>query len=67
MLSMSRYLSTFARKSYYLSRFINWDLSQSFHIKMSVVALGFATLHAISHLTGFVDSLARMFKAKLDV
>jgi hypothetical protein len=52
VLSMSRYLSTFARKSYYFSRFINWDLSQSFHIKMSIVALFFASLHAIGHLTG---------------
>jgi len=50
--SMSRYLSTFARKSYYLSRFINWDLHQSFHIKISCVALFFATTHAIGHLTG---------------
>ncbi|KAL3420613.1 FAD-binding domain-containing protein [Phlyctema vagabunda] len=52
ILSMSRYISTFARRSYYLSRFINWDLSQSFHIKISCVALGFASLHAIGHLTG---------------
>lgn len=52
ILSMSRYLSTFARKSYYISNFINWDLSQSSHIKMSIVAIVFATLHAIGHLTG---------------
>ncbi|KAK0102425.1 hypothetical protein ONS95_006045 [Cadophora gregata] len=52
ILSMSRYISTFARKSYYLSRFINWDLSQSFHIILSIVAIGFASLHAIGHLTG---------------
>jgi len=52
ILSMSRYISTFARKSYYLSRFINWDLSQSFHIIISIVAISFASLHAIGHLTG---------------
>lgn len=52
--SMSRYLSTFARKSYYLSRFINWDLHQMFHMKISLVALFFASTHAIGHLTGFV-------------
>ena len=51
-LSMSRWLATFARRSYYISRFINWDLTQSFHIKMSCVALFFATTHAIGHLTG---------------
>ncbi|CZR53129.1 uncharacterized protein PAC_03007 [Phialocephala subalpina] len=32
--------------------FMNWDLSQSFHIKLSLVALLFATTHAIGHLTG---------------
>lgn len=52
ILSMSRWLSTFLRRFYFISRFINWDLSQSFHIKMSVVALFFATLHAIGHLSG---------------
>ncbi|KAL4892305.1 FAD-binding domain-containing protein [Aspergillus ambiguus] len=52
LLSMSRYLSTFLRKFYYLSRFVNWDLSQSFHIKISIVALFLASLHAIGHLTG---------------
>ena len=51
-LSMSRWLATFARRSYYVSRFINWDLSQSFHIKMSCVALFFATVHAVGHLSG---------------
>ena len=49
---MSRWLATFARRSYYISRFINWDLSQSFHIKISCVALFFATTHAIGHLAG---------------
>lgn len=52
ILSMSRYFSTLLRRNYYISRFINWDLSQSFHIKMSIVALTLATLHAIGHLTG---------------
>lgn len=52
LLSMSRYFSTFLRKFYHVSRFVNWDLSQSFHIKISVLALGLASLHAIGHLTG---------------
>ncbi|KAJ4293322.1 hypothetical protein N0V90_008604 [Kalmusia sp. IMI 367209] len=52
ILSMSRWFSTLLRHNYIISRFINWDLSQSFHIKMSIVALVFATLHAIGHLTG---------------
>ncbi|OMP86160.1 Superoxide-generating NADPH oxidase heavy chain subunit A [Diplodia seriata] len=52
ILSMSRYFSTFLRKSYYLSRFINWDLSQEFHIKIACVALVLSTLHGIGHLTG---------------
>lgn len=52
ILSMSRWLSTFLRRFYFISRFINWDLSQSFHIKISIVALVFATLHAIGHLSG---------------
>ena len=49
---MSRWISTLLRRNYIISRFVNWDLSQSFHIKMSIVALVFATLHAIGHLTG---------------
>ncbi|KAM0287197.1 hypothetical protein ACHAQH_000511 [Verticillium albo-atrum] len=52
ILSMSRYFSTFMRKSYYISRFFNWDLSQEFHIRISCVAILLATLHAIGHLTG---------------
>ncbi|KAJ4377349.1 hypothetical protein N0V83_000174 [Neocucurbitaria cava] len=52
ILSMSRWLSTFLRRFYVISRFVNWDLSQSFHIKMSIVAICFATLHAIGHLGG---------------
>jgi len=52
VLSMSRYLSTFLRRSYYISRFINWDMSQTFHIAISCVAVTLATLHAIGHLSG---------------
>ncbi|KAK8853509.1 hypothetical protein IAR55_004216 [Kwoniella newhampshirensis] len=52
ILSMSRYFSTFLRRWYLISRFINWDLSQSFHIKMSIAAIILATLHAIGHLSG---------------
>lgn len=52
ILSMSRYFSTFLRRSYYISRFINWDMSQAFHISISCVALVLATLHAVGHLGG---------------
>lgn len=52
ILSMSRWFSTFLRRFEHISRFINWDLSQSFHIKMSIAALVLATLHAIGHLCG---------------
>ncbi|KAA8572627.1 hypothetical protein EYC84_003227 [Monilinia fructicola] len=52
IISMSRWISTLARKSYRISRFINWDLSQSFHIMISIVALFFSTVHSIGHLTG---------------
>ncbi|KAI9170719.1 Superoxide-generating NADPH oxidase heavy chain subunit C [Paramyrothecium foliicola] len=52
ILSMSRYFSTWLRRSYYISRFFNWDLSQSFHIRISCLAILLATLHAIGHLTG---------------
>ena len=52
LLSMSRHFSTFLRRNYLISRFINWDLSQEFHIRMSIAGLVFATMHAISHLSG---------------
>lgn len=52
LLSMSRHLATFLRRNYALSRFINWDHSQKFHIYMSMCGLFFASLHAIGHLTG---------------
>nr|POE66647.1 dual oxidase 1 [Quercus suber] len=52
LLSMSRWISTVMRKSYHISRVINWDLSQSFHVKISCVSIILATLHAIGHLSG---------------
>lgn len=52
ILSMSRYLSTWLRRSYHISRLFNWDLSQEFHIRISCVAILLATLHALGHLTG---------------
>ncbi len=52
LLSMSRWFSTWMRRSYYISRAINWDLSQSFHVKISCVAIALASLHAIGHLSG---------------
>lgn len=52
LLSMSRHFSTFMRRNYLISRFINWDLSQEFHIRMSIAGLVLATMHAIAHLSG---------------
>lgn len=52
VLSMSRWTATWFRHIPHTSRFINWDLSQEFHVKMSVVALLLATGHALSHLGG---------------
>ena len=52
VLSMSRWFATFARHSYHISRFINWDRSQSFHIKISIAAMVLATLHVVGHLAG---------------
>ncbi|KAF7561034.1 hypothetical protein G7046_g3100 [Stylonectria norvegica] len=52
VLSMSRYFSTFLRRSYYISRFLNWDLSQAFHIRISCAAFVLVVLHSLGHLTG---------------
>lgn len=52
ILSMCRWQSTYLRRYYYVSRFVNWDRSHSFHIKMSIVALTLSTLHTIGHLGG---------------
>lgn len=52
LLSMSRHFATFLRRSYILSKFINADFTQGFHVKMSCIGLFFASLHAIGHLTG---------------
>lgn len=49
---MSRWFQTFIRQSYYVSRFINSDKSQSFHIYTSICALVLASLHALGHLSG---------------
>lgn len=52
LLSMSRWFQIYIRKSYHVSRFINPDKSQSFHIYISCCAVVLATLHAIGHLSG---------------
>lgn len=52
ILSMCRWQSTYLRRYYYVSRFVNWDRSHSFHVKMSIVALALSTLHTIGHLSG---------------
>lgn len=57
ILSTSRYFSTLLRRLYYISRFLNFDLSRNFHIRISCVALLLATLHGLSHLSGtFIHS-----------
>ncbi|CAD6923275.1 unnamed protein product [Tilletia controversa] len=52
LISMSRWNATLLRRSYTISRFINADFHQSFHVRLSIVGLLLATLHAIGHLTG---------------
>lgn len=52
LLSMARYFSTLLRRSYTVSRIINWDLSQEFHIYMAITATCLGTIHGIAHLTG---------------
>ena len=52
IISMSRYLAALMRRSYTLSRFVNWDLSETFHVRISILALVFSSFHAIGHLTG---------------
>jgi dual oxidase len=52
ILSMSRWTATYMRRVPYITRFVNWDLSQEFHIKMSICALVLATGHMIGHLSG---------------
>lgn len=52
ILSMSRWFGTLCRKSYQVSRFINWDRSQSFHIRISILAFVLSMTHVIGHLSG---------------
>ncbi|ATY66932.1 Dual oxidase 2 [Cordyceps militaris] len=51
-LSMSRYFATMLRRSSYVVRFLNLDLSRRFHIYISCFGLLLATIHAGSHLIG---------------
>lgn len=62
LLSMSRIFSTAMRSSYRLSRFINWDLSQTFHIYMAIFATFLGTLHAIGHLAGDFVWIANAYR-----
>lgn len=52
MLSMSRWLATFARMIPYLRQFVNWDLYRGFHIYMCCSCLVLVTIHAFGHLCG---------------
>jgi dual oxidase len=58
LLSSSRRLASFLRQWSWISKFINWDRSQSFHIFLGCTVLFFALLHALSHLSGtFVSAV----------
>ncbi len=59
ILASSRRFATFLRRWPFFSMFINWDLSQSFHIKIAVVTGVFVTLHVVGHLGGTFVYLAR--------
>lgn len=52
VLSMSRWFATWARKKNILSRAVNWDYSQKFHVIMACETIFFSCLHAIGHLAG---------------
>ena len=52
LLSSSRTLSTWLRRYNVCSKFINWDLSQVFHVQMAYTAVAFSVLHVIGHLAG---------------
>ena len=52
MLSMSRWLATWARVVPGIRRIVNWDLYRGFHIYMTCSCLFFATIHAIGHICG---------------
>lgn len=62
LLSMARYLSTMLRLSYKVSRFINFDLSQDFHIYMAIWATFLGTVHGIAHLTGDFVWIANKYR-----
>ncbi|KLT40571.1 hypothetical protein CC85DRAFT_287297 [Cutaneotrichosporon oleaginosum] len=62
LLSMARYLSTMLRMSYSISRFVNFDLSQNFHIYMAVLATFLGTVHGIAHLTGDFIWIANSYR-----
>jgi hypothetical protein len=65
---MSRWFGTSCRKLYYISRFVNWDLHQDFHIQMAIIALFFSSLHAIAHLSGtFFHASRAAHQASVDI
>lgn len=59
VLASSRTLGTWLRRWRTCSRFVNWDLSQVFHIQMAIVAFVFTSLHIIGHLGGTYVHLSR--------
>lgn len=59
LLASSRALGTWLRRWKTCSRFVNWDLSQVFHIQMAIVALVFTILHVVGHLGGSFVHLSR--------
>lgn len=62
LLSMARYLSTMLRMSYKVSRFVNFDLSQEFHIYLAIWATFLGTVHGIAHLTGDFVWMANKYR-----
>ncbi|CCG82319.1 Putative uncharacterized protein [Taphrina deformans PYCC 5710] len=59
LLSSSRTLGTWLRQLPFLSKFVNWDLSQVFHMQMAITALFFSTLHVVAHLGGTFVAITR--------
>ncbi|PWN92968.1 hypothetical protein FA10DRAFT_282647 [Acaromyces ingoldii] len=59
VISMSRWLPTYAKHRGILSTFINWDRSKPFHIAMASLTVVFATVHALGHLFGSYRHAAR--------
>ncbi|KAH9832721.1 NADPH oxidase homolog-like protein 1 [Teratosphaeria destructans] len=67
LLSMSRWLSTWIRRSYWISKFVDWDYHKSFHLSMAWIGLFFATMHGIGHMSGSFLTASRPDRLQADV